>query len=78
MLKISLAGANNSVPTTGLTPCIVIVHVYVIIVAPKKTSTPPGIPWRREWRHSANSTLLYDNDVVEISLLHVCTGENSI
>ena len=23
MLKISLAGANNSVPTTGLTPCII-------------------------------------------------------
>ena len=22
VLKISLAGANNSVPTTGLTPCI--------------------------------------------------------
>ena len=30
----------------------------VIIVAPKKTSTPAGIPWRREWRHSANSTPL--------------------
>ena len=29
MLKISLAGANNSVPTAGLTPCIVIVHVYI-------------------------------------------------
>ena len=28
VLKISLAGANNSVPTTGLTPCIIIVHVY--------------------------------------------------
>ena len=28
LLKISLAGANNSVPTTGLTPCIIIVHVY--------------------------------------------------
>ena len=27
-LKISLAGANNSVPTTGLTPYIIIVHVY--------------------------------------------------
>ena len=25
----SLAAANNSVPTTGLTPCIVIVHVYI-------------------------------------------------
>ena len=28
VLKISLAGANNSVPTTGVTPCIIIVHVY--------------------------------------------------
>ena len=28
VLKISLDGANNSVPMTGLTPCIVIVHVY--------------------------------------------------
>ena len=28
VLKISLAGANNSVPTTGLTPCINIVHVH--------------------------------------------------
>ena len=28
VLKISLAGANNLVPTTGLTPCIIIVHVY--------------------------------------------------
>ena len=28
VLKISLAGANNSVPTTGLTPCIIIIHVY--------------------------------------------------
>ena len=27
-LKFSLAAANNSVPTTGLTPCIIIVHVY--------------------------------------------------
>ena len=25
VLNISLAGANNSVPTTGLTPCIIIV-----------------------------------------------------
>ena len=49
VLKISLAGANNSVPTTGLTPCI-------IIVAPKKTLTPADIPWHHEWRHSANST----------------------
>ena len=53
MLKISLDGATNSVPTTGLTPCTIIVHV--IIVAPKKTSMPAGIPWRHEWRHSANS-----------------------
>ena len=29
VLKISLAGANNSVPTTGLTPCIIIVHVVI-------------------------------------------------
>ena len=28
VLKISLAGANNSVPTTGLTPCVIIIHVY--------------------------------------------------
>ena len=49
MLKISLAGANNSVPLTGLTQCI-------IIVAPKKKATPAGIPWCREWRHSAYST----------------------
>ena len=28
VLKISLAGANNLVPTTGLTPCIIIIHVY--------------------------------------------------
>ena len=28
VLKISLAGANNLVPTTGLTPCIIILHVY--------------------------------------------------
>ena len=34
-------------------------YIYVIIVAPKKTSAPAGIPWRREWRHSANSTPLY-------------------
>ena len=53
VLKISLAGANNSVPTTGLTPCI-----HVIIVAPKNTSTPADIPWCREWRQSANSTPL--------------------
>ena len=28
VLKISLAGANNLVPTTGLKPCIIIIHVY--------------------------------------------------
>ena len=28
VLKISLAGANNLVPTTGLTPCIIILPVY--------------------------------------------------
>ena len=28
VLKISLAGANNLVPTTSLTPCIFIIHVY--------------------------------------------------
>ena len=51
VLKISLAGANNSVPMTGLTTCIIMVHVYTcIIVAPKKTLTPAGIPWHREWR----------------------------
>ena len=28
VLKISLAGANNLVPTISLTPCIIIIHVY--------------------------------------------------
>ena len=32
--------------------------IHVIIVAPEKISTPADIPWRREWRHSANSTPL--------------------
>ena len=32
MFKISSAGANNSVPTTGLPPCIIIVHVYDTII----------------------------------------------
>ena len=41
-LKISLAGANNSVPRTGLTPYN---NSTCIIVAPKKTSTPAGIPY---------------------------------
>ena len=27
-------------------------------MVPGKKSTPAGIPWRREWRHSANSTPL--------------------
>ena len=31
VLKISLAGANNLVPTTSLTPCIIIIHVYICI-----------------------------------------------
>ena len=30
VLKISLAGANNLVPTTGLTPCIIIIHVFAL------------------------------------------------
>ena len=54
VLKISLAGANNSVPTTGLTPCINIVHVYTCYYSgTKKTSAPAGIPWRYEWRQGA-------------------------
>ena len=28
VLKISLAGANNSVPMICLTPCIIIIYVY--------------------------------------------------
>ena len=31
VLKISLAGANNFVPTTSLTPCIIIIHVYTYL-----------------------------------------------
>ena len=54
VLKISLAGANNSVPTTGLTPCIIIVHVYTC-----NYSGAAGFSWRLEWRHSANSTPLH-------------------
>ena len=38
VLKISLDGANNSVPTTSLTPCIIIVQVYTCnYSASKKT-----------------------------------------
>ena len=33
-------------------------YIHVITVAPEKISTPADIPWRREWRHSANSTPL--------------------
>ena len=33
-------------------------YIHVIIVAPEKILTPADIPWRREWRHSANSTPL--------------------
>ena len=33
-------------------------YIHVIIVAPEKISTPADISWRREWRHSANSTPL--------------------
>ena len=45
VLKISLAGANNLVPMTGLTPCIIIVHVYTCNYSgAQKTSTPAGIP----------------------------------
>ena len=59
MLKISLAGANNSVPATGLTPSIIIVHIYTCIYSgAEKISTPAGILWHHEWRHSANSTPL--------------------
>ena len=56
VLKISLAGANNLVPTTGLTPCIIIVHVYTCNYsgAEKKKPTPAGISWHLEWLHSAN------------------------
>ena len=61
VLKISLAGANNLVPTTGLTPCIIIVHVYTCNYsgAEKKKPTPAGISWHLEWLHSANSTPLH-------------------
>ena len=34
-------------------------YIHVIIVAPEKISTPADIPWRLEWRHSANSTPLH-------------------
>ena len=34
-------------------------YIHVLIVAPEKISAPADIPWRREWRHSANSTPLY-------------------
>ena len=55
MLKISLAGANNSVPTTGLTPCIIIVHLYTCNYSgAEKAPMHAGI----SWRHSANSTPL--------------------
>ena len=57
VLKMSLAGANNSVSMTCLTPCIIIVHVYTCSGA-EKTSTPAGILSRGEWRHSANPTPL--------------------
>ena len=30
-------------------------YIHVIIVAQKKTLMPAGIPWCREWHHSANS-----------------------
>ena len=33
-------------------------YIHVLIVAPEKISAPADIPWRREWRHSANSTPL--------------------
>ena len=33
-------------------------YIHVIIVAPEKILTSADIPWRREWRHSANSTPL--------------------
>ena len=29
-----------------------ILYIHVTIVAREKTSTPAGIPWRREWSHS--------------------------
>ena len=55
VLKISLAGANNLVPTTSLTPCIIIIHVYACNYSGAgKISTPADIPWRRERRHSAS------------------------
>ena len=56
MFKISSAGANNSVPTTGLPPCIIIVHVYYTCNYSGAAPTLASISWRREWRHSVNST----------------------
>ena len=53
MLKISLAGANNLVPTTSLTPCIIIIHVYTCNYSGARKNIDA-----REWRHSANSTPL--------------------
>ena len=46
VLKISVAEANNLVPTTGLTPCIFIVHVYTCNYngAEKKHRRPLAFP----------------------------------
>ena len=70
-LKISLAGAINSVPTTGLTPYIMIIHV--IIVPLKKTSMPAAIPWCHEWCHSTNSIPLHMCHVYVCVCVCVCT-----
>ena len=42
-------------------------YIHVIIVAPEKILTPADIPWRREWRHSANSTPLQESITAEKS-----------
>ena len=51
-------------------------YIHVIIVAPEKISTPADIPWRREWRHSANSTPLAGISIPETEAdmgnLHYC------
>ena len=48
-------------------------YIHVIIVAPEKISAPADIPWRREWRHSANSTPLIKSAEIFIEVaVHKC------
>ena len=50
VLKISLAGANNSVPKTGLMPCIIIVHVYTCNYSgAEKHRRPLAFPGTRQF-----------------------------